>query len=50
MRGRLGGKLWWTLNLTFCMCVNEPLGAYGVELWNNIVKGWGKFEVISYLR
>jgi hypothetical protein len=23
---------------------NEPLGAYGGELWKNIMKGWGKFS------
>jgi hypothetical protein len=26
------------------LCPNEPHGTYGVGLWKNIRRGWGKFS------
>jgi hypothetical protein len=25
-------------------CSREPVGAYGMGLWKNIMRGWGKFS------
>jgi hypothetical protein len=41
-------EAWWILNIEVhgeCgWCSMEPVGVYGVGLWKNIIKGWGKFS------
>jgi hypothetical protein len=31
-------------------CSSEPIRAYEVGLWKNIMRGWGNFEVMLDLR
>jgi hypothetical protein len=50
-RYRLVRKAWWRVVVDAKYgsswrgwCSREPVGAYGMGLWKNIMRGWGKFS------